>query len=70
MTDKKMTMFDAVMICEGCSLEETTEDQVMDAWQYLVDTGIVWSLQGWFGRTARNLIEAGVLTARKEHLYA
>ena len=38
-----------------------TEEQVVEAWQYLVDTGLAWKLQGWFGRTASDLIEQGVI---------
>ena len=30
------------------------------AFQYLIDTGIVWGLQGWYGRTATDLINAGI----------
>lgn len=36
-----------------------------DAWQYLVDSGLAWSLQGWFGRNAAALIEAGVIEKPK-----
>lgn len=32
----------------------------VSAWQYLIDTGHAWTLQGWYGRTARNLIEQGI----------
>ena len=53
-----MNVFDAVQICEG--LDEADEDTILDAWQLLIDTGIVWQLQGRFGRTAHALIEQGL----------
>lgn len=34
-----------------------TEAKYLTAWQYLVDKKLAWSLQGWFGRTAQQLIE-------------
>ena len=55
--------FNAVGIAEGF-IEADSEEQVLEAWQYLVDSGIVWQLQGWFGRTANELIERGFITAR------
>jgi hypothetical protein len=57
---KPMTQFDAVWIAEG--LDETaTEEQYIEAWQMLHDTGLAYQLQGWFGRTAQKLIEQGVI---------
>ncbi len=56
---KKMSTYDAVMIAEGVYEGDTA--QMQEAWQILVDTGLAWSLQGWFGREATRLIEAGVI---------
>jgi fatty acid-binding protein DegV len=53
-----MENFEAVMLAEGAE-EASSEEEFIRAWQHLIDTGIVWSLQGWFGRTAKNLIDEG-----------
>ena len=55
-----MDDYEAVGIAEGFEPADS-EEQVLQAWQHLVDTGLAWKLQGWFGRTARNLIEAGII---------
>lgn len=63
----KMTVFEATMIAEGCwelAGYEPDEETAIEAWQLLIDTGVVWSLQGWFGRQAVALIEAGVCERR------
>ena len=32
------------------------------AWAYLIKTGTCWNLQGWFGRTAKALIDRRIIT--------
>lgn len=54
-----MDTYTAVMIAEGAQ-EPESEEEVIDAWQHLINTGLAWKLQGFFGRTAHRLIEAGI----------
>jgi hypothetical protein len=55
----KIDNFHAVAICEG--FEEAADDgEVIECWQHLIDTGLAWNLQGFFGRNAAALIEAGL----------
>tara|TARA_Y100000114_G_scaffold56199_1_gene51436 strand:- start:97 stop:288 length:192 start_codon:yes stop_codon:yes gene_type:complete len=58
-----MNSYTAVGIAEGF-IEPTDEDQVLQAWQYLVDTGLAWRLQGSFGRIATDLIERGLINKK------
>lgn len=55
-----MDDFTAIGIAEGFEPCEC-EEQYLAAWQHLVDTGLAWQLQGWFGRTAQALISDGVI---------
>jgi hypothetical protein len=61
----KLTDYDAVGIAEGF-IESESEEQTIAAWQHLVDTGLAWTLQGWFGRTASSLIEQGIIHKKDE----
>lgn len=56
-----MDNYTAIMIAEGVE-EVDSSEQMIEAWQHLIDTGLAWSLQGFFGRTATALIEAGECT--------
>ena len=53
-----MNDYDAVMIAEG--VEPASYSEQLAAWQHLIDTGVCWKLQGFFGRTAKRLIEEGI----------
>jgi len=55
-----MNDYRAVALTEG--FEDGTEEEQIEAWQHLIDTGLAWSLQGSFGRMAKHLIEQGVCT--------
>lgn len=44
---------------------ESNEEEVIELFQYLVDSGLAWSLQGSYGRTAQALIEAGYVISSK-----
>ena len=58
-----MDSFEAVMIAEEG--DDDAEKQ-LEAWQYLIDTGLCWQLQGWFGRTAEGLIQQGKCSRPKD----
>lgn len=45
------------------ALEDSNFEESLKAWQLLVDSGIVWQLEGWYGRTAKQLIEQGLIKA-------
>jgi hypothetical protein len=66
-TKTLMTPYLASAIAEGfCEGENATREQQIEAWQYLHDTGLAYSLQGWYGRTATALIEEGIINDKNQ----
>ena len=59
-----MDNFNAIGIAEGF-MEAESEEQWIEAWQHLVDTGLAWQLQGSFGRSAQHLIDQGIINYGK-----
>lgn len=55
-----MNLHRAVGIIEGFE-SYSTEEEWIEAWQLLHDTGTAYQLQGWYGRTARELIRQGII---------
>ena len=54
-----MDNYTAVGLAEGF-IESDDKKEIINAWQHLIDTGLVNHLQGFFGRTAKRLIEQGI----------
>jgi len=60
-----MNNYEATMIAEGVmeppgDTPEKKKAAYIAAWQKLIDTGLAWELQGWFGRRAKQMIEEGL----------
>jgi len=65
MRNKNMTDYEATGLAEGF-IEAENEEQIIEAWQHLHDTGLAYELQGWFGRTAKSLIEDGYIVNKEQ----
>lgn len=39
---------------------EMTEDEIVEFFQDMIDSGVCWALQGHYGRTANALLDAGL----------
>lgn len=53
--------FDAVSFIMAHESDDLSEDEAIAGFQALLDSGLVWQLQGSYGRTAAALIEAGLI---------
>ena len=57
MTNNDFNLIDKIIGFENGSLPE---DETIELFQYLIDTGKAWTLQGFYGRTAIDLINSGL----------
>lgn len=58
-TETPFDLLGFIMAFEG---GEVTEEEVIEGFQNMIDSGVVWQLQGMYGRTAASLIEQGLCT--------
>lgn len=58
----QMTPSIAVMIAEGIETPRS-EDEFIQAWQYIYNSGLYLQLQGWYGRRIEDMIREGILDA-------
>ena len=72
---KKLNFFTVSDVYTACGIIEEfvdiptgvdTYEANVQAWQYLIDTGHAWTLQGWYGRNAQALIQEGICHLPKE----
>lgn len=52
------TLLDSIIRYES---DEMSEEETIEFFQGLVNTGLAWSLQGHYGRVATHLIEEGLI---------
>ncbi len=55
-----MNTMKAISLIDGLE-EPDDEETLLKAWQFLIDNGEVWRLQGTYGRIAHAMIESGTL---------
>jgi hypothetical protein len=52
------TPYLATGVAEGFE-QPDSEIEIVEAWAYLIKTGLAYQLQGWFGRNAEAIIQGG-----------
>jgi len=57
----KNKLFDLMMKFED---QSCTYEEAIELFQELVDNGMAWQLQGFYGRTAKMLIDSGEINAK------
>jgi hypothetical protein len=58
--EKKFDEVDFIINFEGGELKD--KEELIAGFQHLINSGIVWRLQGLYGRTAQRLIDQGFCT--------
>ena len=58
---ENMNTMRAISVLEGMEPCEDYEE-IVEAWQFLINNGVCWQLQGQYGRAAMQMIEAGLCT--------
>lgn len=61
-----MTPVRALTLVEG--ILDGTETELLEAWQYLIDSGLAWKLPGSIGRMAQALIDVGEVNPPQQTL--
>jgi len=59
-----MEKFDSLNFIMSYEQGDLEEEEIIEGFQHLIDSGMAWSLQGHYGRTAVALIEAGLCQRR------
>jgi hypothetical protein len=59
--EKEFDTVGFVMAWEGGELDE---EETINGFQHLIDSGLAWKLQGCYGRMAKRLIDAGLCHAQ------
>lgn len=59
---KPNTKFNVVDFVVDYEMGETTEEETTAGFQHLINTGMAWELQGYYGRVAKYLIDGGYCT--------
>ena len=54
--------YDSVSAIIAYEHGELDDVETLDLFQYLVDTGLAWTLQGHYGRTAAAMLDVGVIS--------
>lgn len=62
----KTKPFDVVGFMMSYEMGECSDTQMIEGFQELLNSGIVWRLQGHYGRTARALLEDGLISTPQE----
>ena len=46
-----------------------TKEQYLKVWEHYINTGLVWKMQGWYGRNAQQLLQQGLVKFPKGKTY-